>query len=99
MIFTVSTILAISSISCVDFLIILLLLYGPLATRLKKLSLGFGSLNAYVSECEKIGHHSRLLYGDLLHSLDVADSIVEGIDELDVLDIWDALLALQKCFM
>jgi hypothetical protein len=48
---TVSTILAISLVSCVDFPGVLLL-RGPLAMRLKKLSLGFGSLDACVRDCE-----------------------------------------------
>jgi hypothetical protein len=86
---TVSMILAISSVNHVDFLVILLLLCGPLTMRLKKSSLCFKSLNAYISEYEQICHHSRLLHGDLLHSLDVADSVMEGIDDLNVLDILD----------
>jgi hypothetical protein len=49
----VSTILAISSFSRVDFLVVLFLLHGPLATKLKKSSPGFGSLNAYVSDYEQ----------------------------------------------
>jgi ABC-type microcin C transport system permease subunit YejB len=48
----IPAIFAISSVSCVDFPIILLLLWGPLATGLKKLSPGFISLNAYVSNCK-----------------------------------------------
>jgi hypothetical protein len=47
-----STILAISSVSCVDPPVILLLLWRALATRLKKLSTGFGSLNARVHDYE-----------------------------------------------
>jgi hypothetical protein len=88
---TISAILAIYLFSRVDFLVVLLLLHEPLATRLKKSSLGFRSLNAYVSDCEQTGHHSRLLHGDLLHDLDVAHSIVEGIDDLDVLNIWEGV--------
>jgi hypothetical protein len=90
-IFTVSAIFAISLVSHVEFLIILLLLRGPLAAGLKKVSLGFRNLNAHVSDCEQIDHRSGLLYGDLLHSLDVTDSVAEGIDDLDVLDIWDGV--------
>jgi hypothetical protein len=85
----VFAVFAISSVSCVDFSIVLLLLFGSLAAGLKKSSLGLRSLNAYVSNCKQIGHHSRLLNGDLLHSLDVIDSIMEGIDDLDVLDVRD----------
>jgi hypothetical protein len=82
----------------VDIPVVLLLLHGPLALRLKKSSPGFSCLNAYVSNCEQIGHHSRLLHGDLLHSLDVADSTTEGVDDLDVLDIWDGISGIAEIF-
>jgi hypothetical protein len=49
---TVSTIFTISFVSRVDFLIVLLLLGGPLAMGLKKSSPGLGSLNAHVSNCK-----------------------------------------------
>jgi hypothetical protein len=52
----VSAIHAVSTVSRVDFLIILLLLLGPLAVRLQESSLGLRSLNAYVSDCEQIDH-------------------------------------------
>jgi hypothetical protein len=85
-------------ISCINFPIILLLLQGPLATRLKKSSLDFGRLNAYVSDYEQIGHCSGLLHGDLLHSLDVANSVTESIDDLNVLDIWDGVPGIVEIF-
>jgi hypothetical protein len=66
--------------------------------KLKMSSLGFGSLNAYVSDCEQINHHSRLLHGDLLHSLDVANSVVESLDDLDVLDIRDVISSIVEIF-
>jgi hypothetical protein len=66
--------------------------------RLRKSSPGFRSLNAYVSDCEQIDHRSRLLHVDVLHSLDVADSVVEGIDDLDVLDIRDDILGVVEIF-
>jgi hypothetical protein len=94
----VSVILAISSISHVDFWVVLVLLHGPLAMRLNKSSPGFGSLDACVHDYEQIDHHLGLHHGDLLHGLDVTDSITEGVDDLDVLDIRIAFLALQKCF-
>jgi hypothetical protein len=94
----VSKILVISSVSRVDFPIILLLLHGPLAMRLKKSSPGLRSLNAYVSNCEKISHPFRLLHDDLLHSLDIADFITEGIDDLDVLDVWDGVPNVAEIF-
>jgi hypothetical protein len=62
-----------------------------LATRLKKLSPGFKSLNACVSDREQIDHHFMLLHGNLLHNLDVSDSVVKCVDDLDILDIWDSV--------
>jgi hypothetical protein len=91
-------IFAISSVSHIDFLIILLLLRGTLVVGLKKLSLGFGSLNAQVSDCEQTDHHSRLLHGDLLHNLDIANSVMESIDDLDILDIWDGVPGIIETF-
>jgi hypothetical protein len=32
-----------------------------------------------------------LLHGYLFHSLDIVDAIMEGIDDLDVLDVWDGI--------
>jgi hypothetical protein len=86
MVSAVSAILAISSVGRVDFPVILLLLCGALATRLKKSSPGFGSHNACVSDCEQISHRFGLLHGDL-HSLDVTDSVMEDIDDLNILDV------------
>jgi hypothetical protein len=94
----ISAIFVISSVSHVDFSIVPLLLRGPLATRLKKLSLGFESLNAYVGDCEQISHHSWLLHNDLLHSLDVADTVTESISDLNVLDIWDSVPEVAEMF-
>jgi hypothetical protein len=91
-IFVVSVIFVISPVSCVDFPIVLFLLRGPLAVRLKNSILGLESLNTYVSNCEQIGHHFGILHGDLLYSLDVTDSVMEGIDNFDVLDVWDSVL-------
>jgi hypothetical protein len=94
----VSVILTISPISRVDFPVILLLLCRPLAARLKKSSLGFRSLDACVSHCEQIGHHLGLLHGDLLHGIDVADSVVEDVDDLDVLDVHDSVSSVVEMF-
>jgi hypothetical protein len=88
----------ISPVSCVDFLVILLVLRGPLGTRLKKSSPGFRSLNACVSDCEKVGHRLGLFYEDLLHNLDITDSIIEGVDDLDVLDIRDSVPSIAETF-
>jgi hypothetical protein len=94
----VSVIFVIFSVSRVDFPIILLLYRGPLAIRLKKSSLGFGSLNAYVSDYEQIDHRSGLLHGDLLHSLDVTDSVVKSIDDFSILDIRDDIPDVAETF-
>jgi hypothetical protein len=94
----ISTILAISSVYHVYFPIVLLLLRRPLAMRLKKLSLSFRSLDACVRECEQIAHHPGLLHSNLLHSLDVADSVTEGVNDLDVLDIWDSIPNIAETF-
>jgi hypothetical protein len=95
---TVSMILAISLVSRVDFSALLLLLCRPLATRHKKLSPCFKSLNARVSGYEQISHHLGLLHGNLLNSLDVTDSVAEGVDDLNVLDILDSVLGVAEMF-
>jgi hypothetical protein len=59
--------------------------------RLQKPSPGFGSLYAYISDCEQISHRFGLLHGYLFHSLDIADAITEGIDDLEVLDVRDGV--------
>jgi hypothetical protein len=89
---TISTIPVASMIDCVDFPIVLLLLWGPLAVGLKKLSPGLRSLNAYVSDCEQIGHHFLLLHGYLLHSLDIDNPVMEDIDDFDALEALIMLL-------
>jgi hypothetical protein len=94
----VSVVPVISSISLVDFPIVLLLLYGPLAIRLKESSPGFGSLNACVNDHEQIDHDHGLLHDDLLYSLDVVDSVAEGIDDLDILDIRDNIPGIPETF-
>jgi hypothetical protein len=98
MVFVISVILVISPVSRVDFPVVLLLLRGPLATRFKKSSSGFGNLNACVSYRERIDHHLELLHGDLPHGLDVTDSVVEGVDDLDVLDVRDNIPGVTKMF-
>jgi hypothetical protein len=82
---TVSVILAISSVDRVDFPVFLLLLSAPLAMRLKKSSLGFGSLNTCVCDREQIDHRLGLLHGNLLHGL-------------DVLDVWDSVPDIAEMF-
>jgi hypothetical protein len=59
--------------------------------RLQKSSPGFGSLYAYIGDREQINHRFELLHGYLFHSFDIADTITEGINDLDALDVWDAI--------
>jgi hypothetical protein len=54
------------------------------------LSLGLESLYTYISDCEQINHHLWFLHGYLLHSLDIVDTITEGVDDLNVLDVRDS---------
>jgi hypothetical protein len=62
-----------------------------LAMRLQKSSPGFISLYAYIGDREQISHHFRLLHGYLFHSFDITDTITEGVNDLDVLDVRDAV--------
>jgi hypothetical protein len=95
---TISTVFVVSPIGHVELLIVLLLFRWPLATRLKKSSPGFRNLDACVRDCEQIGHRLGFLHGDLIHDLDVTDSIAEGIDDLDVLDVRDSILGIAEIF-
>jgi hypothetical protein len=90
-------IFVISPVSHVDLEIILLLRWH-LAPRLKESSPGFGSLYAYVSECEQISHRLGLLHGYLLHNLDIANPVTEGIDDLNVLDVQNNAPGVAKTF-
>jgi hypothetical protein len=60
--------------------------------------LGFGGLYAYIGDCEQIDYRLGLLFGDLLHSLDITDPVVEGIDDLDILDVRDNVPSMAKMF-
>jgi hypothetical protein len=75
----ISAVFEISPIGLIDLLIVLLLLWGPLAAGLKESSSGLESLNAYISDCEQIDHYFWLLYGYLLHSLDITDPVTEAL--------------------
>jgi hypothetical protein len=55
------------------------------------LSPGLKSLYTYIGDYEKISHHLGLLYGYLLHSLDITNTIAEGVNVLNVLDAWDGI--------
>jgi hypothetical protein len=39
-----------------------------------------------------------LLHGDLLHSLDVADLVTEGVDDLNILDVRDIIFGIAEMF-
>jgi hypothetical protein len=65
---------------------------------LKESSPGLRCLNACVSDCEQISHHLWFLHCNLLHGLNVANSITEGVDDLSVLDVRDSILDLTKMF-
>jgi hypothetical protein len=93
----VATVFMITSVSCVD-LPIFLLLRGPLAVGLKESSPGLTSLYAYIYNCEQIGHNLGLHHGDLFHSLKIADPVAESVDDLDILDIQDCIPGIAKTF-
>jgi hypothetical protein len=64
--------------------------------RLQKPSPGFGRLYAYIGDSEQISHCFRLLHGYLFHSFDIADAITEGVNDLDVLDVRDAISSIAE---
>jgi hypothetical protein len=64
--------------------------------RLQKLSPSFESLYAYIGNREQINYHFGLLHGYLFHSFDIADAITEAINDLDVLDVWDAIFGIAE---
>jgi hypothetical protein len=64
--------------------------------RLQKLSPDFGSLYAYISDRKQISHRFKLLHGYLFHSFDIADVIVEDVNNLDVLDVWDVISGIAE---
>jgi hypothetical protein len=94
----ISMVLAVSLIGHVLLPIVLLLLWGPLATWLKELSPSLRYLDACVRDYEQINHHLGFLHGDLHHGLHVTDSITKGIDDLDVLDVRDRVPYIAEMF-
>jgi hypothetical protein len=70
--------------------------WWPLATRLQKSSPGFRSFYAYIGHREQISHRFGLLHGYLFHDFDIADAITEGVNDLDVLDVRDAVSGIAK---
>jgi hypothetical protein len=59
--------------------------------RLQKSSSGFISFYAYIGNRKQIGHHFGLLHCYLFHNFEIVDTITEGINNLNVLDVWDAI--------
>jgi hypothetical protein len=55
------------------------------------LSPGFRSFYAYIGNREQIGHRFRLLHCYLFHGFEIADAIMEGVNNLDVLDVRDVV--------
>jgi hypothetical protein len=97
-IFTVPAISMIFVIGCVDLPIVLPLLCGPLAMWFKEPSLGLRGLDAYIRDHEQIDHRLGLLHSDLFNNLEIADPVMEGINDLDILDIRDSIPGAAKIF-
>jgi hypothetical protein len=96
MISTIFTVSTIPTIYSVDLSIVLLLLpRKPLVMWFKEPG---SSLNGDVSDCKQIEHRFRLFRGDLLHGLDITDSIVEGIDDLYILDVRVSIPGVAEIF-
>jgi hypothetical protein len=62
------------------------------------LSLDLRYLDAGVRDYKQIYHRHGFLHCDLLHGLDVADSVVEGVDDLDVLNVRDSVPSVVEIF-
>jgi hypothetical protein len=88
-------VLLISSFRGVD-LPVILFSWWPLDTRLQKSSSGFGSLYAYIGDREQINHNFRLLHGYLFHHFDIADAIMEDINDLDIVDVRDIVSSIAE---
>jgi hypothetical protein len=88
-------VLLISSLHGVD-LPIIPSSWWPLATRLQESSLGFGSFYAYIGNREQISHHFGLLHCYSFHSFEIADAITEGVNNLDDLDVRDAVFGIAE---
>jgi hypothetical protein len=91
-----SAVSLISSFRGVDLSAILFL--WPLTTRLQKSSPGFGSLYAYIGDREKINHRFGLLHDYLFHRFNIVDAVTEVVNDLDVLDVRDAISSIAKMF-
>jgi hypothetical protein len=59
---------------------------------------GLRSLYTYIGDWEQIGYHLQLLLDNLLNNFDVTDPVMEGINDLDVLDIRDSVPGIAEIF-
>jgi hypothetical protein len=66
--------------------------------RLEKLSLGFGSFYANIGNREQTGHRFGLHHRYLFHGFEIADAISDGVNDLDVLDVRDAVSGIAEMF-
>jgi hypothetical protein len=90
-----SVVLLISSFRDVD-LPIIPSSWWPLASRLEKSSLGFGSFYAYIGNQEQISRRFGLLHRYLFHGFEIVDANSEGVNNLDVLDVQDAISSIVE---
>jgi hypothetical protein len=91
--------LLIPVISSVDLpIFLLLLLHGPLLLCVKESGLGLRGLDALICYCQPIDHIFWLLHGDLPNSLDVCDPIAEGINDFNIVDVWDSIPDITEMF-
>jgi hypothetical protein len=60
------------------------------------LSPGFESFYAYIGNREQISHRFGLLHRYLFHGFEIADTISEGVNNLDVLDVRDTVSGIAK---
>jgi hypothetical protein len=60
------------------------------------LSPGFKSFYAYIGNREQIGHHFELLHCYLFHNFEITDAIMEGVNNLDVLDVRDVVSSIVE---
>jgi hypothetical protein len=67
-----------------------------MAPRLKKSSPSFGAFYAYIGNREQVGHRFELLHRYLFHAFEIADAISEGVNNLDVLDVWDVVSGIAE---
>jgi hypothetical protein len=51
-----------------------------------------------MGDYKQISHHLGFLEGNLLNCLEIANPIMEGIDDLDVLNVWDSVPGIAEIF-